>query len=61
MNLHIYGIIGHRLVTIPLDDLDLDDLDAGEEFVFKDRVYEIRHLEEYADHIQLNVVLKMEL
>ena len=60
MNVTIYGIIGQKTVNMPLDNLEIDDLDVGREFVFKGKVYEIRSITEQEDNFLINVVLIME-
>ncbi len=61
MDVIIFGITGHREVRMPLDDLEVDDLEVGREFAFSGQIYEIRSLAEAeAGGILMNVVLVME-
>ena len=40
MNVYIYGIVGHAgAVEMPLDDLDIDELEVGREFVYDGKIY----------------------
>ena len=60
MDINIFGIIGHREVTMPLEQLDVEELEVGRELVFEGKIYEIRSLTEMHDHILMNVVIVME-
>ena len=59
MDINIFGIIGHREVTMPLEQLDVEELEVGRELVFEGKIYEIRSLTEMHDHILMNVVIVM--
>ncbi|HKI96922.1 MAG TPA: hypothetical protein VKB51_00475 [bacterium] len=60
MILTIYGLLGHAgKLHLPLDSLDIEELAAGEEFVFDGRVYEIRSVADYGDDVLVNVSLVM--
>lgn len=56
MDAIIYGITGHREIVLPLDEMEIDELDIGEEFVFKGQIYEIRSLSEIERGLLMNVV-----
>lgn len=60
MNVTIYGINGKKSVVMPLDDLEIDELEEGREIVFSGRVYEIRSIFEQEDNYLINVILVME-
>ena len=60
MNVTIFGIVGQRSVEIPLEELEIDDLEVGREFVFRGKVYEIRSIAEANEGVLINVVLIME-
>jgi len=56
MDVYIYGITGHKEVRMPLDDLEIDELEVGQQFIYRDLVYEIRSLAEVEKGLLLNVV-----
>ncbi len=56
MNVIIFGITGHRELRLPLEQLELEDLEVGRDFVFNGTIYEIRSLVETDDGILMNVV-----
>ena len=60
MNVIIYGITGHRELRMPLENLEVEDLEVGREFVFDRKIYEIRSLTETDEGILMNVVIVME-
>ena len=60
MNITIFGIVGQRSVQMPLEKLDVDDLEVGREFMFRGKVYEIRSIAETDDGFLINVILIME-
>lgn len=60
MDISIFGIIGQREVLMPLEHLDVEELEVGRELVFDGKIYEIRSLTEMDDHILMNVVIVME-
>ncbi|MCZ6472568.1 MAG: hypothetical protein O7A08_03950 [SAR324 cluster bacterium] len=60
MNVIIFGITGHRELRLPLEQLEVEDLEVGREFVFDGKIYEIRSLVETDDGILMNVVVAME-
>ena len=60
MNIRIFGISGHREISMPLEDLEVEELEVGREMVFAGKIYEIRSLTEMDDHILMNVVIVME-
>jgi hypothetical protein len=58
MNVTVYGIVGHAgRVDLPLESLDLEQLEAGQEFQYQGRMYEIRSVNEVRDEIRINVVM----
>jgi hypothetical protein len=60
MMLTIYGLLGHAgKLDLPADSLEIEELAAGEEFVFNGRVYEIRSVSHSAERVLLNVSLVM--
>lgn len=61
MDAIIYGLVGHAgSISMPLEDLDLDDLATGREFAYQGRIYEIRSITEGDSTVQMNVVMIME-
>lgn len=60
MEIRIFGIIGHREVLMPLEQLEVEELEVGRELVYGGKIYEIRSLTEMDDHILMNVVIVME-
>ena len=60
MNITIFGIVGQRSVEMPLEKLDVDDLEVGREFMFRGKVYEIRSIAESDIGFLINVVLILE-
>ena len=60
MNVAVYGLIGHSgKLEMPLDSLDVEDLEPGGEFEFEGNLYEIRSVQENKDQIRINVVLSV--
>ena len=45
---------------MPLEDLEVEELEVGREFVFDGMIYEIRSLMETDEGIMMNVVIVME-
>lgn len=61
MDVIIYGLQGHSGgLRVSLDDLELDELEEGREFIFGGRIYEIRSITETAGGTLLNVVLALD-
>lgn len=60
MDISIFGIVGHREVSMPLEQLDVEELEVGREMIFGGKIYEIRSLTEMDGHILMNVVIVME-
>ena len=60
MDVYIYGITGEREVVMPLENLEVDDLDVGREILFKGVIYEIRSINELEKGILINVVQTMD-
>ncbi len=61
MDAIIYGLVGHASsITMPLEDLDLDDLATGREFAYKGKIYKIRSITEGDGTVHMNVVMIME-
>jgi len=60
MNVTVYGLVGHSgRLELPLDELDIEELEPGGEFQFEGNVYEIRSVQEHEREIRINVVLSM--
>ena len=58
MNVTVYGLVGHAgKVDLPMETLDLDELEAGREFEYNGRIYEIRSVAEYDQGFRINVVM----
>lgn len=60
MNINIFGLLGHREVMMPLEELEVEELEVGRELVYEGKIYEIRSLTELDDYILMNVVIVME-
>jgi len=59
MDVFIYGITGHREVSMPLENLEVEELEVGGQFIFKGLVYEIRSVAELEEKLLINVVQKI--
>ena len=58
MIINIYGLVGHAgRYQMPMDELEVSDLETGEEFIFNGRVYEIRSVHHMDDMVFINVNL----
>lgn len=58
MNVTVYGLIGHAgRVEMPMDELNVEELETGSEFEYNGRVYEIRSVIENDQEIRINVVM----
>jgi hypothetical protein len=56
----IYGLLGHAgRLQLPLEALEVADLEPGEEFIYNGKVYEIRSVIREGEEITLNVLLAM--
>lgn len=54
----IYGLLGHAgRLELPMESLEVEMLDTGEEMLFNGRVYEIRSIYRDGDEVILNVFL----
>jgi len=56
MDVFIFGITGHREVTMPLEELEIEELEVGGQFVYNNLVYEIRSIAELEKGLLINVV-----
>ena len=60
MNVAVYGLIGHAgKLVMPLEQLDVEDLEPGGEFEFEGNIYEIRSVQETEQEIRVNVVVTL--
>jgi hypothetical protein len=60
MTVTVYGLIGHSgKLEMPLEQLDVEDLEPGGEFEFEGNLYEIRSVQQDRDTIRINVVLTL--
>jgi len=59
LDVYIFGITGHRELVIPLEDLEVEDLDVGGQFVYNGLVYEIRSVAELDKGLIINVVQRI--
>lgn len=58
MIVSIYGIIGQAgALRLPIEELDVDDLEVGREFMHGGNIYEIRSIFGTSDDIRMNVVM----
>ena len=60
MNVTVYGLIGHAgKVDLPVEMLELEELETGREFEYNGRVYEIRSVSENEHGVRINVVMSV--
>lgn len=60
MNVTVYGLAGHAgRVHLPLEVLEVEELEAGREFEYNGRVYEIRSVMQGDQGVRINVVMVM--
>jgi len=60
MNVTVYGLIGHAgRVELPVETLELEELETGREFEYNGRIYEIRSVADDAHGIRINVVMSL--
>ena len=60
MTLTVYGLMGHSgKLEMPLEQLDVEELEPGGEFEFEGNLYEIRSVQEDHEAIRINVVLSL--
>jgi hypothetical protein len=60
MNVCVYGLIGHAgKLELPVEQLDVEDLEPGSEFEYEGNLYEIRSVQEGEREIRINVVLSL--
>lgn len=58
MNVTVYGLVGHAgRVELPVESLELEELEAGREFEYNGRLYEIRSVNESEEGVRINVVM----
>jgi len=56
----IYGLMGHAgHLRVPLETLDVEELERGEEFVYNGKIYQIRSVIERGHDVIINVMLAM--
>ena len=61
MELTVYGLLGYSgYIRLPIESLDLEELELGEEFVYQGKVYQIRSMIEQGENITLNVTMSMD-
>lgn len=54
----IYGLMGHAgKLQLPLEELDVESLEPGEEFPYQGRIYEIRSVTRTGNEVFINVML----
>lgn len=62
MNVTVYGLSGHAgRVDMPMDQLDLEELETGREFEYNGRIYEIRSVSECDQGFRINVVMSVSM
>jgi hypothetical protein len=62
MNVTVYGLVGHAgRVELPLESLDLEELEPGREFEYKGRIYEIRSVTDHEQGLRINVVMSVSM
>jgi hypothetical protein len=60
MTVMVYGLMGHSgKLELPLDQLDVEDLEPGGEFEYEGNLYEIRSVQQEREAIRINVVLSL--
>lgn len=57
MNVIIFGVVGYKEIRMPLEELEVDELEEGREFFLKGAIYEIRSINETERGILINVIL----
>jgi hypothetical protein len=58
MNVIVYGLVGHAgSVELPIESLELEELEPGSEFEYKGRIYEIRSVTDNEQGLRINVVM----
>jgi len=58
MHVTVYGLLGYAgKVKLPLDLLDVEDLEPGQEFAYNGHIYEIRSVFENDLGVGINVVM----
>lgn len=56
----IYGLMGHAgRIQMPLEALEVEELEPGEEFVFNGKVYQIRSVLHRDEDVMINVTLAL--
>ena len=61
MELTVYGLLGYSgFLKLPIESLDLEELELGEEFIYEGKVYQIRSMIEHGENITLNVTMSMD-
>lgn len=58
----VYGLVGHAgRVELPVEMLDVEELETGREFEYNGRVYEIRSVTENEQGVRINVVMAVSM
>jgi hypothetical protein len=58
MEVTVYGLLGYAgRVNLPVEELDVEDLEPGQEFAYNGYIYEIRSVFEHGQGIGINVVM----
>lgn len=61
MELTVYGLMGHAgHLKVPLEELDLDELEAGEEFAYRGKIYQVRSVLHVDNEVKINVTMTMD-
>ncbi|MDH5751476.1 MAG: hypothetical protein OEZ59_03555 [Deltaproteobacteria bacterium] len=54
----VYGLMGYaREFRLPLESLDVEDLEPGEEFSYQGHIYQIRSVFQKNDELLINVTM----
>ena len=60
MNVTVYGLAGHAgRVDLPMERLEVEELETGAEFEYNGRLYEIRSVSQNAKGVHINVVMSL--
>ncbi|HEX7926865.1 MAG TPA: hypothetical protein VF678_04675 [bacterium] len=60
MNVTVYGLAGHAgRVDLPIEMLEVEELETGTEFEYNGRLYEVRSVSQNPKGVLINVVMSL--